>query len=197
MNHAGSVVKHRAYPNDQGGKDYKQYRVGARIDPKEQGGAVLGLVFDEGHHSVEDKLDSFSFSKYRGMDQFLSGLPDLNEVFPGADTKLRGLFLDALIRSEVSPDQMLISYRTVHRDGTAFHLLDYAERYTDYEKLMVKLYTSNPKLYQLAVDCIYGDNMIAFAKEIDTTFGSGYFRRLMEAKDRQAAIKLYEELDTL
>jgi len=59
---------------------------------------------------------------------------------------------------------------------------------------MLFIYSRNPELYKLAMDFIYGDKMIAFAKAIDNTFGKGFFERLMYISSHKEARKLLKDL---
>lgn len=190
LSHAGSVLKHRAYRGGNRNFSYQDYRIGARLESKKRGGISLGIAIDEGHHAVEDEIFEGSHSELLEQDEFLKAIPNGQQLFPGAKQKYEQLRQEAIQRGEIEPDQMLMSYRK----NNGMNLIGTADLYKDYSELMKLIYQRNPQLFRLAGDFIYGDKMVVFARQVDQTFGRGFFQKLMATEDRDAIKKLVNEI---
>lgn len=190
LSHAGSVRKHRAYQSDKGNFSYQGYRMGARLDSKKRGGVSFGLAVDEGHHAIEDEIFEGQHPELLEQDDNMRVLPNGQQMFPEAQQKYEHLRQQAIERREMNQDQMLMSYRK----NNGMNLIGTANLYEDYSKMMRLIYQRKPELFRLVRDFIYGDEMVAFAREVEQLFGKGFFQKLMAAENRETTRKLISEL---
>jgi hypothetical protein len=190
LSHAGSVRKHRAYREKNGDFSYEGYRMGARIDSKKRGGILFGLVIDEGHHAVEDEIFEGQHTDLLKQDGFLKTIPNGQKQFPGAKQRYEQLRQELIQRKVIGEDDMLTHYRT----DNGMNLIGVANLYEDYSELMKLIYQQNPQLFSLARDFIYGDKMVAFARQVSQTLGREFFQKLMAMDNRDDVKKLVSEL---
>lgn len=196
LNHAGSVLKHRVYRDENEKLLYQGYRVGAQLDSKTRNNVLLGLAIDEGHHAIEDEIFEGLHTELLEQDEYLKHLPNGEQLFPGAKQKYEKLRQQAIQRGEIEADQMLVSYRE-NRENNEITLIVVANSSEYYSELMRLIYQWNPELFRFACDFIYGDKMTVFAKAVNSTFGEGFFSKLMAAKNEDDTVKLVDELKQL
>ena len=191
LSHAGSVRKHRVYPNKKGTFTYNSYRLGAQILSNKRGFRRLGLAIDEGHHAIEDEIFEGLHPELLEQDENLKSLPNGQQLFPGAKQKYEQLRQQAIQQGEIKQGQMLVTYRR----SILMTKIGIAELYGDYSKLMLMIYQRKPELFKLVRDFIYGDKIVTFTKEVEQLFSKGFFQKLMVAENRETTIELIKELE--
>jgi hypothetical protein len=189
LSHAGSVRKHRVYSKAIFGANYETYRLGANL-LRRRTGVVLGKMLDEGMHAVEDKMFVGEYPELLSQDPYLKKLPGVNQFFPGAKEKYDLLTKEVRQQGLLETNRILSAYKFRANRGDGVSALSY----DDYSNLMLSIFSRNPELYKLAIDFVYGDKMLPFARQIEKTFGRGSFEKLMLAKDWKDARKLKTEL---
>jgi len=196
MSHAGSVIKFRAFPKEKKRNTipFEPYRLGGHLQSRKKG--KLGVAFDEGHHQIEDEIFAEKYPVLKKTDPFLNQFPDSEELFPSGAQNLQNLEIKAVSAGYISSDENLSIYRENHGTGENQYLLLPKIFRPEYKKLMAAIYEKGPELYKLAIDAIYGDKMIAFAKKLEQHFGKGFFRKLMEASTPEQAQALLEQIKT-
>jgi hypothetical protein len=187
MGHAGGVRKERLFHPEEENRVYGGYRVGAQLQSREKE-ELIGLAIDEGHHMVEGEVFEGRNPELLNQDVFLRKITGADQMFPAYRVKYEALSRKAGIRND---EQRLTAYKI----GSEGKLVGTGPKNGgDYADLMLFIYSRNPELYKLAMDFIYGDKMIAFAKAIDNTFGKGFFERLMYISSHKEARKLLKDL---
>ena len=184
--HAGSIRKAEFHPD----KLATTSRAGGLMLSEKRGNNPFGLALDEGFHAFEDRIFENPDSSPPQLSGFNIGLSNGDQLFPNARKKFSELRHQLISQGEIGPDRDLVSHRTENQKTITVA----AGCYTEYVRLLEKIFLTNPKLIELTRDFIYGDRAIAFAREINDTFGEGFFKKIMSVGNEADAKKMTEEL---
>lgn len=191
MNHAGSVRKHLAYPipaSPSGALGAHIYRIGATVISRTKG--RLGTVIDEGQHELENALFEGEPLNFPIVDMAPRLAPVVEELFPDMGMKGKMAILrQAMIAAGRMPaDSRLTAYIGNGR------IVGSANTYAAYRSLLEEIYARDPGLFQLGMDFVYGDKMLAYAHAIDRQCGRGFLHDLMMAHTPSDALALLRRL---
>lgn len=195
LSHAGSINKLKArYRVDENRTDLTilEYRTGLYVSTESprKGQIKSGTFLDEAFHAIEDRLFEGEEFDFLPQDEFLTQQPEISILYPHESAKYNSLKAEAVKRGLMADQDMLASYFI---EGNSLYHVG-AEIYDINSDLLLEIFKKDPSLYLLARGAIYGDRIQPFTQRLESQFGRGFFRRIMNISTREEARILLAEI---